>query len=54
MSNIKRFEIDMLDVKAADAFLIHVYKDNNGTEVEYVVLVDAGNEGDGKKIKWIN
>lgn len=50
MSNIKRFEIDMLDVKAADAFLIHVYKDNNGTEVEYVVLVDAGNEGDGKKI----
>lgn len=40
----------MLDVKAADAFLIHAFVDYNGTEYEYVVLVDAGNEGDGKKI----
>lgn len=50
MSDIKRFEIDMLDVKAADAFLIHAYIDHSGTELEYVVLVDAGNEGDGRKI----
>jgi len=51
MSNITRFEIDMLDVKAADAFLIHAYKQNEvGQELEYIVLVDAGNEGDGEKI----
>lgn len=40
----------MLDVKAADAFLIHAFADYNGIEYEYVVLIDAGNEGDGKKI----
>ncbi len=50
MSTIKRFEIDMLDVKAADAFLLHVFIDHEGTEWEYIILIDAGNEGDGKKI----
>ena len=50
MSTIRRFEIDMLDVKAADAFLLHAFIDYEGREVEYVVLIDAGNEGDGKKI----
>ena len=50
MGNIKRFEIDMLDVKAADAFLIHAFIENGTGELEYVVLVDAGNEGDGTKI----
>lgn len=51
MANITKFEIDMLDVKAADAFLIHAYvKQPSGLEFEYVVLVDAGNEGDGEKI----
>ena len=51
MAVITKFEIDMLDVKAADAFLIHAFtKETNGSESEYVVLVDAGNEGDGKKI----
>lgn len=50
MSTIKRFEIDMLDVKAADAFLLHAFIDHEGKEQEYVVLIDAGNEGDGKKI----
>lgn len=50
MSIIKRFEIDMLDVKAADAFLIHAFIDNGGGEEEYVILIDAGNEGDGSKI----
>lgn len=50
MSIVKRFEIDMLDVKAADAFLLHAFIDYEGREVEYVVLIDAGNEGDGKKI----
>lgn len=28
MSKITKYEIDMLDVKAADAFLIHAYIDN--------------------------
>lgn len=51
MAEITKFEIDMLDVKAADAFLIHAYaKQPSGYEYEYVVLVDAGNEGDGEKI----
>lgn len=50
MSTIRRFEIDMLDVKAADAFLIHAFTEIEGREYEYVVLIDAGNEGDGKKI----
>jgi beta-lactamase superfamily II metal-dependent hydrolase len=43
---ITKFEIDMLNVKAADAFLLHLFTDTN----EYVVLVDAGNEGDGQLI----
>lgn len=51
MADITKFEIDMLDVKAADAFLIHAYaKQPSGFEYEYVVLVDVGNEGDGEKI----
>lgn len=50
MSKITRFEIDMLDVKAADAFLIHAFIENGIDEFEYVVLIDAGNEGDGRKI----
>lgn len=51
MAEITKFEIDMLDVKAADAFLIHAYrKGSKGQDVEYVVLVDAGNESDGEKI----
>ena len=50
MSVITKFEIDMLDVKAADAFLIHAFISHEGMEYEYVVLVDAGNEGDGKII----
>lgn len=51
MSEITRYEIDMLDVKAADAFLIHAFvKQESGSDWEYVVLVDAGNEGDGEKI----
>lgn len=47
---VSKYEIDMLDVKAADAFLIHAFINHEGMEHEYVVLVDAGNEGDGKKI----
>lgn len=50
MEEISRFEIDMLDVGAADAFLIHAFRTCRGKECEYVVLVDAGNEGDGKRI----
>lgn len=50
MSEITKYELDMLDVGAADAFLIHAYIKHEETEWQYVVLVDAGNEGDGKKI----
>ena len=51
MAEITKFEIDMLDVNAADAFLIHAYaKQPSGCELEYIVLVDAGNEVDGEKI----
>lgn len=51
MATIKKYEIDMLNVGAADAFLIHAFAiSEDGSEIEYVVLVDAGNEGDGEKI----
>ena len=45
--NILKYEIDMLDVKNADAFLIHFFTDSN---TEYVILVDGGNYGDGETI----
>lgn len=44
---IKNYEIEMLDVKAADAFIIHI-KDENDTD--HIILVDAGNYSDGQKI----
>lgn len=44
---VSRYEIDMLNVKDADAFLIHFFDEN---ESEYVVLVDAGRYEDGKKV----
>lgn len=45
---VTKYEIDMLDVKAADAFLIHFFNDENNSE--YVVLIDGGNYDDGKTI----
>ena len=45
---VTKYEIDMLDVKAADAFLIHFFNDEN--HYEYVVLIDGGNYDDGKTI----
>lgn len=45
---VTKYEIDMLDVKAADAFLIHFFDDDNG--YEYIVLIDGGNYSDGEKI----
>lgn len=51
MAEITKFEIDMLSVGAADAFLLHAFiKNPSNGEWEYIVLIDAGNEGDGKKI----
>lgn len=50
MEEITRFEIDMLDIGAADAFLLHAFIKYQERELEYVVLIDAGNEGDGKKV----
>ena len=45
---VTKYEIDMLNVKAADAFLIHFFNDENN--YEYVVLIDGGNYDDGKTI----
>ena len=45
---VTRYEIDMLDVKSADAFLIHFFDDD--TDFEYIVLIDGGNYEDGKEI----
>lgn len=42
-----KYEIDMLDVEDADAFLIRFYDENNNP---YVVLVDGGRYSDGQKI----
>lgn len=36
---VTKYEIDMLNVKAADAFLIHFFNDENN--YEYVVLIDG-------------
>ena len=44
---VDKYEIDMLDVKDADAFLIHFYDDANK---EYIVLVDAGRYEDGERV----
>lgn len=50
---VEKFEIDMLDVKDADAFLIHFFDAETG--YEYVVLIDGGRYEDGKTIaKFIN
>ncbi len=42
-----KFEVEMLDVKAADAFLIHYIDDE---EKSHIIMVDSGNYGDSEKI----
>lgn len=44
---IKKYEIEMLDVKSADAFIIHIVDEN---DENHIILVDAGNFNDGQKI----
>lgn len=44
---VKQYEIDMLNVKDADAFLIHFFDEN---DKEYVVLVDGGRYEDGPTV----
>lgn len=44
---VAKYEIDMLGVGAADAFLIHFFDEN---ETPYVILVDAGYYDNGKDI----
>ena len=46
---ITKYEIDMLDVKSADAFLIHFYDDDDNDK-DYIILVDAGNYNNGQTI----
>lgn len=47
--NVTKYEIDMLDVKAADAILIHFW-DSDDNDKEYIVLIDAGNYSNGKDV----
>lgn len=44
---VKKYEIDMLNVGAADACLIHFFDE---TGKDYVVMIDAGNYTDGKTV----
>lgn len=43
----EKYEIDMLDVADADAFLIRFYDEN---DTPYTVLVDGGRYTDGEKV----
>ena len=42
-----KYEVEMLDVKAADAFLIHYVEDNGNS---HIIIVDSGNYEDARKI----
>lgn len=42
-----KFEIEMIDVKAADAFLIHYVEDNG---YSHIIMVDSGNYEDSEKL----
>lgn len=44
---VTKYEIDMIDVGAAEAILIHFYDEN---EKDYVVSIDAGNYKDGETV----
>lgn len=44
----EKYEIDMLDVADADAFLIRFYDEN---DTPYTVLVDGGRYTDGEKVQ---
>lgn len=44
---LKKYEIDILDVKDADAILIHFIDEH---DKEYVVAIDAGRYSDGDKV----
>ena len=46
MNVINKYEVEILNVGDADAILIREYIDN----VPYVILIDAGNVGDGNKV----
>lgn len=45
---ITKYEIDVLDVGAADAILLHFFDDE--TNQEYLVMIDAGRYEDGTKV----
>lgn len=45
--NVSKYEIDIIDVGAADAILIHFYDESNN---DYIVCIDAGNYSDGQKV----
>lgn len=42
-----RYEIEMIDVNAADAFLIHYVEDNGES---HIIMVDSGNYDDAEKM----
>lgn len=45
---VTKYEIDMINVGAADAFCIHFYNDED--DQDYIILIDGGNYDDGHKI----
>ena len=46
--NITKYEIDFINVKDADAILIHFWDDDRGAD--YVVSIDAGRYNDGDEV----
>ncbi|MCH5242940.1 MAG: hypothetical protein J1F67_11095 [Muribaculaceae bacterium] len=47
---IDKYEIEMLGVNDAEALIIHFHESEPNPGKEHIVLIDAGNKSDGKKI----
>lgn len=48
--NIVDYHIEMLDVGAADAFIIYLVEQYGESRTNHLILVDAGNYGDGDNV----
>lgn len=55
MDKIVDYQVEMLNVGAADCFIIYYTYENNGISGDRLILIDGGNYSDGEKvIKHIN
>ena len=55
MDKIINYQVEMLNVGAADCFIIFYTYENNGVSGNRLILIDGGNYSDGEKvIKHIN